>query len=241
MSKAATIPTETEMLCETCGYRLTGLPEGGNCPECGRPIADSTWSNPRRLPSWEAGRGLQTVADFFTTTAAVLFRPTHFYRQLLTRQDSPRAAVFAVIHFAAASVVAGWAIAQYLDWAHFSYGVQLPMLRLGLAAAALTLATSWGVLHLAGRLTAWEAAYRGFRLPLAVVRRGLYYHAAHFLPVVIVVALTIGLCRPRLGQATMPWQLSAFIFGLFAEVVIGSAYLFVTYWIAMRNMMYANR
>jgi hypothetical protein len=39
----------------------------------------------------------------------------------------------------------------------------------------------------------------------------------------------------------MPWQLSAFIFGLFAEVVIGSAYLFVTYWIAMRNMMYANR
>jgi len=79
-------------------------------------------------------------------------------------------------------------------------------------------------------------------LPLAVVRRGLYYHAAHYLPVAIIaVATVIGyqvlLSRRVVGIATA----SNYLYVLSGEVIVAALYLFHTYWIGMRNMMYANR
>ena len=44
---------------------------------------------------------------------------------------------------------------------------------------------------LASRLTAWEAAYRGLRLPRPVVERALQYHSAHYLPVALFTFITI--------------------------------------------------
>ncbi len=35
-------PAESDLLCEFCGYILNGLQATqGNCPECGKPTADS--------------------------------------------------------------------------------------------------------------------------------------------------------------------------------------------------------
>jgi hypothetical protein len=34
--------TNAALLCESCGYDIGGLPDDGNCPECGRPIASSS-------------------------------------------------------------------------------------------------------------------------------------------------------------------------------------------------------
>src|SRR5260221_5482296 len=45
--------------------------------------------------------------------------------------------------------------------------------------------------RVAATLTSWEAGYRGLRLPLPVVLRGLDYHAAHYLPVGLIGAGTV--------------------------------------------------
>src|SRR2546430_16884981 len=53
-SSAAAMPDERSTLCEGCGYTLDGLPDESNCPECGRPISESTSLERRRLPEWES-------------------------------------------------------------------------------------------------------------------------------------------------------------------------------------------
>jgi hypothetical protein len=98
--------------------------------------------------------------------------------------------------------------------------------------------TTWA----AARLTAWEAAYRGIRLPLDVVRRGMAYHSAHYFPVALLTLMTTSgySALLRLGVWTEQ-TLPTYMYVLCAEVIIFAAYLFQTYWIGMRNMMYANR
>ncbi|QYK46965.1 MAG: hypothetical protein KF838_09230 [Phycisphaeraceae bacterium] len=47
---------EFTLLCERCGYVLEGLDHGGNCPECGKPIAESLPRNARPGSPWQAWR-----------------------------------------------------------------------------------------------------------------------------------------------------------------------------------------
>jgi len=94
---------------------------------------------------------------------------------------------------------------------------------------------------LAARLTAWEAAYRGLRLPHPVVQRALHFHSAHYLPVALFVFLTVWghqvliHIHPNLD----PFG-TRYLYTLCAEVILAAAYLFATYWTGMRNLMYAN-
>ena len=39
------VPSSGDIPCVHCGYNLRGLPEGGRCPECGTPIAQSSHGN----------------------------------------------------------------------------------------------------------------------------------------------------------------------------------------------------
>ena len=96
--------------------------------------------------------------------------------------------------------------------------------------------------RLATRLTVWEAAYCGFRLPHAVVLRALYYHSAHTLPVALLVMLTVAAYSwLQSGAYLQITSAPAYLYVLSGEVIVASVYLFATYWIAMRNLMYANR
>lgn len=243
MPREATIPADTDVLCESCGYVLNGLPPGSNCPECGRPIAESDPAI--RLPTaWEqaSGNGSASGGAFLSTSAAVLFRPTHFYRTLATRTDTPHAAMFSHIYWVISSLLFG--LAAYAHAAWFIFGdPRIPLAPLKWAAHAAVvylflLLTTW----VASWLTNWEATYRGYRLTLPVVRRGLRFHAIHYVPVALAVAVTvIGYSwLVRRGVADLTTTTTTYLYVLSGEVVVAAIYLFKTYWVAMRNMMYAN-
>ena len=239
------VPDESDWLCERCGYVLNGLPEGGNCPECGQPTRESAGTL-RHLPLWERPEAGSALRRFLLTTAQVIFQPTRFYRSFATRGSREQSARFARIHWLLAAVLLGAAGWLHADWfldlgmtmkvgAYVHWYAALPLT--GIVFLFLAITTRF-----AARLTTFEATMRGIRLPVDVVRRGLDYHAAHNLPVALVAFLTVLGYRIALGYsaALMSWG-TTYLYTLCVEVVIAAAYLFKTYWIGMRNMMYASR
>jgi hypothetical protein len=93
----------------------------------------------------------------------------------------------------------------------------------------------------ASLLTAWEAAYRGLRLPRTVVQRVLHYHSAHYLPVALLTFATIFGFRVLIVRQPQLEQYGVrYLYVLCAEVILAAGYLFVTYWKGIRNLMYAN-
>lgn len=245
---APVIPEESVLVCEGCGYILSGLPGEGRCPECGKPIAESS-PQLRRLPAWELDEpGHSLYGRFWGTTVSVIRRPGEFYRTLATRVESGRAAAFARIHGLAVSLLVGLTATLQLAWVlgADTTDLQSPaVVWLGMACVVLGSALSYLALaattRLAARLTAWEAAFRGFRLPRQVVLRGLYYHTAHYLPVAMIAFVTV-VGYQLLLTLELLTGLSApgYLYVLCGEVVVAAGYLFVTYWKAMRNMLFAN-
>ena len=241
MPGGATIPAEGDLLCEGCGYVLSGLPTGDDarCPECGKPVAESDPA--LRVPAaWEARRG---YGSFVSTSFHVLFRPTHFYRTLATRRPTGAARQFAAAHWWIAALLL--AVAARTHWRSF---ISLRVLRFPYsvieigALAVLTFAFLAATTKFAGWLTHWEASYRGIRLPKVVVERGMYYHAVHYLPVALAAAATVVGYRRLLDRGVFDATTTTkYLYVLCAEVVLAAVYLFKTYWVGMRNMMYANR
>jgi hypothetical protein len=250
---APRVPETNDILCESCGYVLNGLPDSGRCPECGSPIRDSLGEN-RAPPSWEAlpvGTASKLIG-FWKTSAAIILTPSAFYRTFTARGPTATARAFAQWHWWMAAILFALTTATHWTWYSFKVqGVRPPagfggalgiFIELAIGLTLLTYLALDLVTRLAARLTTWEGTYRGYRLPYPVVLRALYYHAAHYLPVAVAAFLTVGgyqllvVVRPLMLE-----QAVAYLYVLSAEVVISAFYLFSTYWAGMRNMMYANR
>lgn len=236
------VPAESDVLCETCGYTLNGLPPGANCPECGTPTDLSLALDTRTMPAWER-EDASPLVRFVRTSAHIIFTPGRFYRTLLTRAPVNRAAVFARVYYVVCSTMLSIAAYLHLDW---MFQMLLPQPRPGvwwaLVFFVVCYASLEGITRLATRLTSVEATYWGFRLPRKVVMRGLYYHAAHYLPVALITLLTVVGYRTLLDQRVLsPATGTTYLYVLCGEVVLLAGYLFQTYWIGMKNMMRANR
>ena len=241
-SRAAETPSETDLLCEQCGYVLNGLPASGNCPECGRPIATSTTDDGRRPSGFEAS---PSAFNFVKTTTSVWFSPRAFYRSLTTRTDSRRAWIFAAVHRVIASMFLAVAFGCHLAWISqtFSFGLTsylIPVFSLGSLGLIYALLT--GITSLAAWLSAAEGRYWGMRLPLGAVRRAMRFHQANYVPVALVAAImTAGHLTLLATRSITPEASTTYLYLLSGYVIVAAIYLFQAYWIAMRNVMYANR
>jgi hypothetical protein len=237
-----------DVLCEACGYVLNGLPNTSRCPECGKPIAESIGEN-RIAPAWESAAS--KPRGFLKTTFALIFNPTTFYRTLAVRGSLDSARAFARIHWWIAACLFALAAATHAFWYWFllrgepwwssltTIGMFLGTL---LALTILTYFALDGITRLAARLTTWEGTYRGFRLPYHIVLRGIYYHSAHYFPVALLAAtVVVGYQLLIAIQVLSPITSDRYLYVLSAQVILSALYLFQTYWIGMRNMMYANR
>ena len=248
-SLAKQAPTEDQDLCEACGYILQGLPADANCPECGKPARDSVDSPHRRAPLFEQHPGPWT---FVLTSLEVLFRPSRFYLHLITRTDHPASFWFGLVWRAIAATLLAMAGRTHMLWVNSRVMFTLPPAITPLAVIAYgTLAVFavplvflflTGTTWIAARLTAWEAAYRGLRLPLLAIRRALRYHAVHLMPVGLVALVTVegNAALGRAGIITRAHD-TVYLYTLCGEVLAVAAYLFFSYWAAMRNILFANR
>lgn len=232
---SSTVPAESQLLCAQCGYVVSGLPNDSRCPECGTLIAESDPSL-RVLPEWERQPSLATLLG---TTAAVLLRPSHFFHTFATKADRHRSRWFATIHLAIASTLFAIAAAEHLQYVEIRTGPWQPWLVSIVTVAAFC--SLIGINWLVGRLTHWEATYRGLRLPIATVRRVMDYHTADYLPVAAVAALTVYVFTTLSDSGSLSARyVMDYFYVLCGLVIVSAGYLFHQYWVAMRNVMYAN-
>lgn len=244
MSRVA--PAESDILCESCGYTLNGLPDDSNCPECGGAIEKSTVRSGRGLTGFEQRSGL---SSFLATTLAVLARPTRFYRALATRSGHPAAEWFARRHrFIAALLFCSAAIGYALWLESISRrprqfeGADFLGLLLLYFILSISLYYFMGRLtRFAGWLSSLEGAYWGMRLPRAVVQRCLNYHTACYLPIGIVANLIVWGYRWMVETGMLSRATGVnFAYTLSGAVIASAAYLFSMYLTAMRQTRYAN-
>lgn len=93
----AALPIPSEVLCESCGYRLAGLPPTTNCPECGTPAATSLperrTGSPWQLalspaaPASSRPRLLALLRAWLATAALALTSPIRLFS--ITRLTAP--------------------------------------------------------------------------------------------------------------------------------------------------------
>ena len=240
MGGMASVPDPDATLCRQCGYPLTGLPPDGRCPECGTPVGE-TLGQVRRPSRFEQRLG---VRSYLATGLDVVASPTRFFSGLTTR-PSPSDAAYGR-RFGRQSV--RLAVVTMMGALTFHFGLVLPggppTIRADVAFFVLLVGMYLGTLvirDVAARLTAFEARQRGLRLPLPVVRRCLAYQSACLVVVALVVLAYVAVAAVLLESGAVGGEwVTWYVYGLAALVPAAGVYLFLTYWAAMRAVMYAN-
>ncbi len=167
-----------------------------------------------------------------------------FYRTLALHDDARRSKWFAVLFLAFAALF-GTKTIVYHYMATLILSVPPPWLppvwALMFLVPPVLFAAWYGVLELVIYLTATEGRYWGLRMPRGIVRRAIHYWTPHATAASIVlscVPLTYLIMLAISPQAGM--YMAEYLYVLSTAVVLAAIYLFKTYWIAMKAIMYGN-
>lgn len=239
-------PDPDALLCEACGYPIDGLPEDGNCPECGRPIAQSL---PAARPGspWQQRPSPQSWID---TNLAALRAPAPLFSSLLV--DPRRGTGLFVINtlIAAIGVLAPWygtligdpvrsaRLQHRHEWSTAAWAVPLQALFVALLFTSLTLVEWLGIQFYARR--------RGQRLTPAAAWQVCTHASVGWVAMSALMFLGI-LVTPLLAMVGLgslfSGSASAFIFaippllGAFAGLMIFESLVYV----GVNRCRYANR
>ncbi len=140
---------DADLLCESCGYVIAGLPESGNCPECGTPI-------PRSLPEARTGSAWQArirtcepaaFTAWLSTSWNILRHPGPSFRAL--RANMPGVRSLLAINLLASGVLLAlpWTGVWIYDPARGSRGVSGVLLQLA-SLVAITIVAALVLLFL---------------------------------------------------------------------------------------------
>jgi len=227
------------LLCERCGYELEGLPTGGDCPECGTPIAESLPEHRIGTP-WQRDPGW---GEYFQTARAALFGRTRLFEQMAMESGRSTAllrsnllAIFAI--FAVSGPVHAWNVGGYaitLTFAGVVFGVLAVLL-----VAILTTIEALGIRFFASR--------DGFRIDrrasLAICAHGSFGWVISAIGLHATIATFITLRKGIDGGDISHAQSFVLLLTLVLSLLGTLAgFLFFEFfaWLGMRRCKFANR
>ncbi|MCA9305618.1 MAG: hypothetical protein R3B46_09205 [Phycisphaerales bacterium] len=140
-------PANDALLCEHCGYDLAGLTRNDNCPECGKPIAESLPEN-RTGSAWQRGED----GAWRETAWSVTRRPVRVWGTVRNIGDRSTQLTLMSCFVAGAAITPFFAVtAMCVGLLRFGFDAVLP-LRLGTIVGGLLL---WIVTTLSGAFVFW--------------------------------------------------------------------------------------
>ncbi|MFN7021998.1 MAG: hypothetical protein ACK4WH_11820 [Phycisphaerales bacterium] len=234
---------ESTLLCEDCGYVIESVGEGGVCPECGRPVADS-------LPSRRTGTPYQShpgIRTWLGTLLVTIRHPVGVWGTVVIGGGTDNKLLFTTLIAAAIGVMLPPAALVSLL---IPGGIVLVVLFAGpLSVMAITLVLYWLT-----RIEEWGIGYfgsrRGWRLTPAVARTitahaavGWLAAALLFWPLMLLNLMyqPSKLVRPGVG-AIWPLALDVLRSVLpFLGAFIGLLMFEVLVYIGMRRCRFANQ
>lgn len=101
---------EFTLLCERCGYVVEGLDPAGNCPECGKPIAESL-PEQRVGTAWQQAPSLRT---YLLTALSTLLSPMRTLDAIRVNPENGR--MLAAWHHRIATIIVGVVLLIAVAW-----------------------------------------------------------------------------------------------------------------------------
>ncbi len=184
-----------KVLCEACGYALTGLTVDRNCPECGRPIADSMPANRRPTPLAAARGIVARPAGYIHTLLRSLLRLSFFKHVAVHGDEYTAARRFAVwtaaLAFPWGLLVTILSLLPVMEWRQIESNLMDVGIELG--ESVCIMASVWvfiaiGLLLIFGGLLVLGTRFgRQPTRPMAVV---VFYWSAWLLPMIAAAAVS---------------------------------------------------